>query len=343
MCTKIIHISRRLTSLFIIWIIVLCVVIPSASAALPDKLYVGGFPFGARIKTDGVLVVAVRDVESKNGVVSPAKDAGIEAGDRIVTVNGKNVAACTDVSEIIASSEGTDVTLELLRDGEKIIAIVKPVLSRNGDSYKSGLWIRDGAAGIGTVTYVIPETLEFAGLGHGICDSDTGTLIPFGSGEVYSVNVFGITRGEKGSAGELRGQLGEDITGRLTSNCNTGVYGVFNNSFEKTELLPICKKAEVKADKCHILTTLDGNVKVKADAKIVKILDAEGQTKNFLIEITDKKLLEKTGGIVQGMSGSPIIQNGKLIGAVTHVLVDDPTRGYGIFIENMLSEAEKIK
>jgi len=341
MCTKRIRLTRRLTSLFIIWILVLSVVIPSASAAHPDKVWVGGFPFGARIKTDGILVVAVRDVDSQNGVVSPAKNAGIEAGDRIVKVNGKTVTTCSDVSDVIASSRGTDVMLELLRDGKTITATVKPALSRDGESYKSGLWIRDGAAGIGTVTYVIPETLEFAGLGHGICDSDTHELVPFGSGDVYSVNVFGITKGEKGSAGELRGQLGEDKIGKLTSNTSTGVYGVFDIPFDTRRLLSVAKKDEVKKDKCRILTTLDGNLEVEANAEIVKILDTKGETKNFLIEITDKELLTKTGGIVQGMSGSPIIQNGKLIGAVTHVLVDEPTRGYGIFIENMLKTVEQ--
>lgn len=343
MCTKRIRLTRRLTSLFIIWILVLSVVIPTVSADVSDKVYLGGFPFGTRIKTDGVLIVAVRDVESEKGIVSPAKDAGIKAGDIILKVNGQAVTTCDSVSDVIASSNGTEVTLEVLRDGKKINVTIKPVLSRDGESYKSGLWIRDGAAGIGTVTYVIPETLEFAGLGHGICDSDTHELVPFGSGDVYSVNVYGITKGEKGSAGEIRGQLGEDKVGKLTSNCPTGVYGVFNSPFDNRTLVPVAKKNEVKTDTCRIFTTLDGNLEVEASAEIVKILDTKGTTKNFLIEITDKKLLEKTGGIVQGMSGSPIVQNGKLIGAVTHVLVDDPTRGYGIFIENMLAEAEKIK
>ena len=342
MCTKRIRLIRSITSLFIIWILVLSVVIPQVSAATPDKVYLGGFPFGTRIKTDGVLVVAVRDVESQNGIVSPARDAGIHAGDIILKVNGQIVISCEEVSDVIASSQGTDVVLEVLRDSKKITATVKPALSRDGESYKSGLWIRDGAAGIGTVTYVIPETLEFAGLGHGICDSDTHELVPFGSGDVYSVNVFGITKGEKGSAGELRGQLGEDKIGKLTSNTSTGVYGVFDIPFDTRKLLPVAKKDEVKKDKCRILTTLDGNLEVEANAEIVKILDTKGETKNFLIEITDKELLTKTGGIVQGMSGSPIIQNGKLVGAVTHVLVDEPTRGYGIFIENMLETAQSV-
>jgi stage IV sporulation protein B len=346
MRTKRIRFVRGLTSLFIIWILVLSVV-PYASAKgvdiSRDKIYLGGFLFGARIKTDGVLVVAVRDVESQNGIVSPAKDSGVLVGDIIKKVNRKAVTDCSEVSRVISDSKGNEVILDILRNGKELTFKITPVLSKDGESYKSGLWIRDGAAGIGTVTYVIPDSCEFAGLGHGICDSDTGALVPFGEGKTYSVNIYGITRGEKGSAGEIRGQLDEAETGKLTANTSTGVYGTFNGDFKQRPLVQIAPKGEVKEGDCSIFTTLDGNLEVEAKAEIVKILDTKTQTKNFLIQITDQSLIEKTGGIVQGMSGSPIIQNGKLVGAVTHVLVDEPTRGYGIFIENMLAEAEKIK
>ena len=342
MCTKRTGLSGRVTSLFIICLLVLCVVVPTA-AARNGEVYIGGFPFGTRIKTDGVLVVGVREVESKNGIFAPARDAGVREGDIITRVNGESVSSCADVTRIISSSDGEKVTLDLKRDTKTLTVSFNPVLSHDGESFKSGLFIRDGAAGIGTVTYVVPETLDFAGLGHGICDSDTGEIIPLGHGDVFNVTVFGITKGEKGSAGELRGKLGDKPTGIIKNNCETGVYGAFDSIDEKGELVAVAKKEEIKTGGCFILTTIEGDTPVKAEAKVVKILDKKGKVKNFLIEVTDKTLLEKTGGIVQGMSGSPIIQNGKLIGAVTHVLVDEPTRGYGIFIENMLIEAEKIK
>ena len=342
MCTKENRFSRRVASIFIICVLVLSVAAPAASAegVWDSGVYPGGFPFGTRIKTDGVLVVGVRDVEGQNGIVSPARDAGVEVGDVIISVNGKKVQSCTEVSEIISSSGGIAISLEIERDKKPISLTVTPVLSRDGGSFKSGLFIRDGAAGIGTVTYVVPETLEFAGLGHGICDSDTGKIIPLGHGDVFNVTVFGITKGEKGSAGELRGKLGDKPTGVIKSNCETGVYGTFDSIDEKGELVAVAKKEEIKTGGCIILTTVDTTTPIRAEAKIVKVLDKKGKVKNFLIEVTDKTLLEKTGGIVQGMSGSPIIQNGTLIGAVTHVLVDDPTRGYGIFIENMLNAAQ---
>ncbi len=345
MCTKRIRQARAFTSFFIIWILVLSVVVPSASAfdVERDKLYLGGFPFGARIRTDGALVVAVREVDSQNGIVAPARDAGILAGDIIKKVNGREVLSCADVSDIISSGEGNEVTLDIFRNGKAFSVKITPVLSRDGQSYKSGLWIRDGAAGIGTVTYVIPDTLEFGGLGHGICDTDTGALVPFGTGLAYPVSIHGITKGEKGKAGEIRGQLNETENGSLRANTQVGVFGEFDEIPDGCTLLSVAKKDDVRCEPCTVYTTLDGNTLFEAEARILKLLDTKGDIKNFLIEITDKRLIDKTGGIVQGMSGSPIIQNGKLIGAVTHVLVDEPTRGYGIFIENMLAEAEKIK
>ncbi|MBR5459347.1 MAG: PDZ domain-containing protein, partial [Clostridia bacterium] len=275
MCTKRIRQARALASFFIIWILVLSVVIPSVSAfdVERDKLYLGGFPFGARIKTDGALVVAVREVDSQNGIVAPARDAGILAGDIIKKVNGKNVLSCTDVSDIISSGEGNEVSLDIFRNGTVFSVKITPVLSRDGQSYKSGLWIRDGAAGIGTVTYVIPDSLEFGGLGHGICDTDTGTLVPFGTGLAYPVSIHGITKGEKGKAGEIRGQLGETENGRLFANTQVGVFGALEEIPEGRTLLRVAKKDEVKCEPCTVYTTLDGNESFEADAKIVKLLD----------------------------------------------------------------------
>ncbi len=342
MCTKRIRISRIFVSVFIICALFVSVSSLNVSAEnIPDKVFLGGFPFGSRIKTNGVMVADVKSVGSVNGVVSPAKDAGVMPGDIILKVNGNSAESSADVSRAISESNGSAVELEISRDGKTFCVKIVPVLSADRKSYKSGLWIRDSAAGIGTVTYVIPNTFDFAGLGHGICDADSGKLIPLKSGKVFPVEIFGIVKSEKGSPGELRGRMDENEYGELYANTLTGVYGRFNSFAVEQKTVDVARKDEVKEGDCTVYTTLDSNEQIEASAKIVKILDIDGLTKNFLIEITDKKLLEKTGGIVQGMSGSPIVQNGKIIGAVTHVLIDDTTKGYGIFIENMLSRTEK--
>ena len=343
MCTKRIHIMRLFSSLFIIWVLMSSVISPITKAEnkyaspVPKKVIMGGFPFGTRIKTHGVLVVDVKEVDSNLGIVAPAKDAGIIAGDIIVKVNGNAVHSVGDVSESIAESGGETVDILLLRNNEEINVKLTPVLSRDRENYKSGLWIRDGAAGIGTVTCVLPDSLYFAGLGHGICDMDTGKLIPFDKGEVFDVKIYGIVKGEKGKAGELHGQLDVSPIGTLHSNLHTGVFGKYNTEIPNARLIEVGKREEVKVGKCLIYSTLGDTGVEEIEAEITKILDTKARVKNFLVTITDKDFLEKTGGIIQGMSGSPLIQNGKLIGAVTHVLVDDPTRGYGIFIENMMA------
>lgn len=354
MCTKRIRFVRALFSLFIIWTLISSVA-PLARAErrafenkseqstvsnMPDRVYLGGFPFGTRIKTDGVIIVDTRAVESTEGIATPALDAGLEKGDVILSVNDKKVETTSDVSSIIENSLGTRLVLEIRRDDKILKKELVPVLSRDEKSYKSGLYIRDGAAGIGTVTYV-KEDKTFGGLGHGIADADTGNIIPFKSGEVFPVSLFGIVKGESGKAGELRGSLDTTPSGILSSNCETGVFGSFNTLPEERPLVEVGKKEELEVSDCKIYTTLENvSSPIEADAKIIKILDSDAHVKNFVIEITDHALLEKTGGIVQGMSGSPIVQNGKLIGAVTHVFINEPNRGYGIFIENMLLETE---
>jgi stage IV sporulation protein B len=212
------------------------------------------------------------------------------------------------------------------------------VKDKNGD-YKGGLWVRDSIAGIGTVTFIDPKTGNFAGLGHGICDPDTGTLIPVKEGGVYGVVLNDIKKGNKGKPGVLRGCLDQSIKGKVKKNANSGVYGNLSKLPEDAITIDVARKNEVKTGKASVICSLDGKVR-EYEASIEKIISADGAVKNFLIKITDQRLLALTGGIVQGMSGSPIIQDGKLVGAVTHVMVADPTEGYGIFIENMLAAAQ---
>ena len=233
---------------------------------------------------------------------------------------------------------------EFVRDGKKYKARILPVKASADLKYKAGMWVRDSTAGIGTVTCYDPEDGSFAGLGHGIYDSDTQLLLPLLRGAVVDITLDDIIKGRNGHPGELKGTFGTEKTGTLLGNTPCGVYGVLA---KKPQLiygkLPCALKSEVQKGKASILSNVDGNGVKEYAVEIVKIYSGNEETKNFVIEVTDRELLEKTGGIVRGMSGSPIIQNGKLVGAVTHVLVNEPSKGYGIFIENMLAQAEKIK
>jgi stage IV sporulation protein B len=216
-------------------------------------------------------------------------------------------------------------------------------VSTEDNTYKVGLWVRDSTAGIGTVTFIDKNTGTFGGLGHGVCDVDTGLLMPLESGSVVDVEVTGVVKGEPQNPGELRGNFSRVTSGNLFVNHETGVFGKINDADRVSgEVVPIGNKNSVHEGKVYIYTTILGTTPEKYEAEIIKINSDSGKTKNFMVRVTDKRLLEKTGGIVQGMSGSPILQDGKLIGAVTHVLINDPQKGYGIFIENMLETASSI-
>ncbi|MBE6618769.1 MAG: SpoIVB peptidase [Ruminococcaceae bacterium] len=299
------------------------------------EVLVGGDVFGTRIDTRGVLVVGVTGVTSENKELFPARDAGICSKDIINTVNGKEVSGSEELVSLINESEGKATEIGFLRDGKEMSVTLSPVRSDSDGIYRAGLWVRDSLAGIGTVTFIIPETSEFAGLGHGMCDSDTGVIMPVKTGSVFGVRLGEIKRSDSGAPGELRGRLDGAQIGEITKNTPSGVYGRINLPTERRRA-ELCDKNEVKTGDVSVICTLDESGPREYAATIERICDADGETKNFIIKITDSELLSKTGGIVQGMSGSPILQNGKLVGAITHVLIDDPTKGYGIFAENML-------
>lgn len=309
-----------------------------------EKLLVPcGTPFGIKMFTNGVMVVGVADIESTGKMVNPAAVAGVKVGDIITAVNGKAVTQNSQVAKLIESSAGKSVELSIKRNEETLTATLTPILSDVDGSYKGGLWVRDSTAGIGTVTFYDPSTGSFGGLGHGICDVDTNELMPLRSGDVVSVTISGIVKGQKGRAGELRGYFNNDFpVGQLQANSEGGVYGTLNSSPVSTEAIPLAVKQEVKTGAAQIYTTVDGTMPKAYQIEIESINYQDGtKTKNLVVKVTDPELLSKTGGIVQGMSGSPIVQNGKLVGAVTHVFVNDPTRGYGILAENMLEISEK--
>ncbi len=307
--------------------------------ALKDlTLYPGGMPFGVKFYTEGVTVVGFCDVETKNGKINPAQKAGLKVKDRILKVNGEELVSAAALTEIIESSGGNPITLTCRRGKNELDLKLTPAYCPAESRYKTGIWVRDSGAGIGTVTFIIPETGAFAGLGHGICDADTGELIAMKRGSVSDVTISSVVKGAAGAPGELKGYFNAGKVGALLGNSNCGVWGMFTDLPETVcDPMPIGLRGEVQEGDAYILCTLDSNKIERYDIKISGInRDAKG-SKCFTVTVTDPDLLAISGGIVQGMSGSPIIQDGKLIGAITHVLINDPTTGYGIFVENMLS------
>ena len=289
-----------------------------------------GTPFGVKLYTKGVIVV---DVEED----APAPQAGLEVGDVILSYNGVEITSNKELKEQVNAFQGQAQKVVFQRNQRTRTVWVTPEKTENG--YGIGLWVRDSAAGLGTLTYYDPQTKTVAGLGHSISDSDTGKTMPLGTGTMVEATVTGVKPGEEGDPGELLGKLKNEELGNVTQNCATGLFGTATAPFTGTAY-PIALKNEVKAGKAMILCTVKGDLPKLYTISIVKVNNNLSEIKNLCIEITDADLLAETNGIVQGMSGSPILQNGKFIGAVTHVLVDDPTRGYGIFIENMLASAE---
>lgn len=304
------------------------------------KLYAGGIPFGVKFITEGVMIVGFGEVKTDKGKVNPAKDAGLCQNDIIVTINGQAVTDAASLSELTEKSGGAAMEIVYSRDGKQGTVLLKPAYCTEEGKYKTGMFVRDSGAGIGTVTYIVPETLAFGGLGHGICDGETGKLIPMQRGSVVGVTISGVVKGLSGSPGEVKGYFSSGKTGTLLKNTECGVFGAFvslPDNLTSGEPMSIATRNELKAGKAYILSTLDGICPQKYEIEISDIRTNSTTNKCFTVKITDPALLEKSGGIVQGMSGSPIIQDGKLVGAVTHVLVNDPTSGYGIFIENMLN------
>ncbi len=291
-----------------------------------------GQPFGIRMLMDGIMVVGFGAVEGTDGRC-PGQEAGLEIGDVIQEVNHTPLTSTDDFKEIAMGEE--EVTLTVLR-GETVLELtLTPAYSPIRDCWQTGLWVRDSAAGIGTLTYYEPSTGCFGGLGHPICDTDTGELIPLGSGEADPVTISGAVRGLPGKPGQLQGYFSaEDSLGELTCNSRCGVFGTLDEAPSAADAIPMAFKQEVELGEATILCTVSGDEAEEFTVEITSI-DCTAATQNLTIRVTDEDLIDKTGGIVQGMSGSPIMQNGKLVGAVTHVFVSDPSQGYGIFAETM--------
>ncbi len=322
--------------------------VPVSLSAKQTMVIPGGKSVGVTLKSDGVIVIGLSDIFCEDGKSSsPSKDAGIKAGDIIKFFNDEPISNVSELSAAIKKSNGASSSITLFRDSKTINTTVLPQASSEDGQFKIGAWVKDAASGIGTITFYNPETKFFAALGHGICDADSGNIIEVSNGEILSSTIVSVDKGEKGSPGELNGIFSEDskCLGNIIQNHSGGICGTVNNEFVLShQPVFIAEKEEVKTGPAYILANIEGNLIEKFDIEIVRIIPTnDTSSKNMIIKITDKKLLNKTGGIVQGMSGCPIIQNNKLVGAVTHVFVNDPTKGYGIFTENMLAGAEKNK
>lgn len=306
-----------------------------------------GQPFGIKMLTEGIMVVRLSDINGKDDSC-PAKEAGIQVGDIIISVSGEKITSNEDLSKVISSSGGKTVEVIVKRNdsdekssSEELTLKLTPEYSNNEKCYKTGMWIRDSSAGIGTITFYEPSTGAFGGLGHPICDTDTAEILPLSSGEICDVSITGYKKGSNGSPGELRGRfLSDSQIGTAQQNTASGVFGFLDKSPSKNEEIEIADNSEIKTGKAEILTTINGSEPQKYSINIEQVNSDDPDCKNLVIRVTDKTLLEKTGGILQGMSGSPIIQNGKLVGAVTHVFVNNSSMGYGIFANTMFTQSQ---
>ena len=306
-----------------------------------ELVYIGGYPIGLKLYADGVVIVGTEAVDTENGNVNTAEKAGLKIGDVIKRINGKTVKMNTEVSQAVESSNGEVLTFTVERNGETFAVSFETAYSVSEGKYKAGLWIRDSSAGIGTVTFATQDGY-FASLGHAVCDIDTKTCIPISSGECTIANITGFIKGVQGSAGELCGYLENETIGKVYSNCDIGVYGEFD-SIPQGQLYPIANENEITQGKATVITTCSSGDTAEYEIEIESVNLSAGDNKHLVLKVTDSNLIGKTGGIVQGMSGSPIIQNGKIIGAVTHVFLNDATGGYGITAQTMLQNLNEIK
>ena len=333
--------SKKLVGkLIILFALVICTfsVTPIYANAQTDTLYLGGFPAGFSLNTKIVEVVGVCDVITAEGMASPARDSGIRNGDIIESINGRKVESATDINKIL-SEEYKKFSIEIDRSGEKIVLNISPANDLSTGARRLGVLVKDTISGVGTVTYIDKANNKFASLGHPVADLKNN-LIEINGGTVYNCLIYDIKKGVKGLPGELHGAFETNrILGAAKVNCACGIYGDLADNYDTSALMKIEKGRieDVTIGKACIYTTLRGKNVKKYDISVVKVDKENRDNRNYVIKIEDKELLEIAGGIVQGMSGSPIVQNGKLIGAVTHVFVNDPTRGYGISIDNMLS------
>ncbi len=311
-------------------------IFPIYTYAYSDKIYAGGENIGIEIKSSGILVVGSYLVDG----IDLSKESGIEAGDIILEVNDKKISTIEEMVKEISASDKEYIQIKYKRD-KNIKDTNLKILKDQNNIYKTGLYVKDCITGIGTLTFIDPETKLFGALGHEVADSATGIMLEVKEGKIFSSTVTSIDRSDAGNPGSKNAKLNpNDNLGTINENKNSGIFGTYTDEIANKKLFNVAQPSEVKKGEASIFTVTENNTIEEYKIQILKIEKDETSLKNILFEIKDKSLLEKTGGVVQGMSGSPIIQGDYIIGAVTHVVVNHPDRGYGIFITTMLEEAE---
>ncbi len=315
------------------------------SSAASVNVYLGGIPLGFTLNCKGVIVIAVGQVHTKDGIIDTIVEGNIAVGDIVTHIDGTQITSASVISETLSSQQQNNhaVTLNIDRKGQQTKATIMPAKDIISGEYKLGLWVRDNSAGVGTLTYIRQDNLRFGALGHSVCDLDTGVLLPLSTGNVYNCNIIGVSPSKKGVAGELKGLFLKNgsIMGTIDKNTEYGVFGTASETLASSagKLVQVASRSQVKTGKATILCCVDGSTVKEYSIEIVKATrQSKLSSKSMIIRVTDPELIEKTGGIVQGMSGSPIVQNGMLVGAVTHVFVSDPTKGYGIYAEWMIDK-----
>lgn len=314
-------------------------------SVIPEQRVVPcGTPFGIKIYADGVVIIGISEVQTTHGAVSPAVICGLQKGDVITGVNNTKIKTNDELEKIIENSNGKEISIHAKRKNKEFKTALKPQISTDDEKYHAGIWVRDSCVGIGTLTFKNSYNNSFAGLGHGICDTDTHEIMPLYTGNIVEASILDIQKGSGGTPGELKGCfLNSESLGTIYSNSDMGIYGALAKPAIQGDAIKVATKQNVKKGPAKLLTTINGTEPDYYDINIDSVnYNKNIPTQNIKISVNDERLLSETGGIVQGMSGSPIIQNGELVGAVTHVLINNPKKGYAIFAETMLTNSNNI-
>lgn len=308
-----------------------------------DRYFAGGNSLGFSLQSKGIILIGGNYIVSNNGIERPFETSGLMTGDIITHIDGIEISCVSDINDILRNYSGGELQLTVNRNGEILQINILPAFDIQSRTYRLGLWVKEDAVGIGTLTFVNATTGRFGSLGHSINDSQTNECIAVSGGNIYSSSILGVKKGSNGRAGELMGTFNrEDVIGNVDKNCEYGVYGYMSDLdavIDGKTAIDVGGRLTAKPGKAKILSCIDGQNIEEFDIEIIKTnFQSSSNQKSMVIRVTDKNLISRTGGIVQGMSGSPIIQDGKLIGAVTHVFVNDATKGFGLYIDWMLDE-----
>lgn len=321
----------------ILLILTVSLLLPTRILAYSEYIIAGGENIGIELNSKGIIIVGTYEVDGKN----PAEEANLHVGDIITSINNSKVATIKEMlTEIDKLNDVSSVSINYLR-GSKTYSTTLKLIKDSNDVYKTGLYVKDSITGVGTLSFIDPNTKLYGALGHEIIEKSTGQKLEIKDGKIYNSTVTSITPSDDGNPGEKNVRYDSSIVyGDVKENTSSGIFGSYTDTLPDKKLYKVAEPSQVKTGSAKILTVLSGEEVKEYDINIISVSKEDKETKNILFEITDSELLEKTGGIVQGMSGSPIIQGEYIIGAVTHVVIDNPKRGYGIFIVNMLEEAE---